>query len=81
MILCCLKIKINKGCLNGEGKINLEKQKLIFKSSENQFLFMTPQTLRNDLQKEFYSLNNTALIIFDEAHRAAELISPLIYIG
>lgn len=32
--------------------------------------FMTPETLRNDLQSGKYSLEGTCLIIYDEAHRA-----------
>ncbi len=58
------------GFMELTGKIKPQKRKEIFESPETQFLFMTPQTLRNDLQKELYNLNNTALIIFDEAHRA-----------
>ncbi len=58
------------GFMELTGKIKPEKRKEIFENSETQFLFMTPQTLRNDLKNELYSLNKTALIIFDEAHRA-----------
>ncbi|QEE16342.1 DEAD/DEAH box helicase [Promethearchaeum syntrophicum] len=58
------------GFMELTGKIKPEKRKEIFENPETQFLFMTPQTLRNDLQKELYNLHNTALIIFDEAHRA-----------
>ncbi|MFX1399590.1 MAG: DEAD/DEAH box helicase family protein, partial [Promethearchaeota archaeon] len=35
-----------------------------------QVLFYTPQTLRNDLVNRRYSLKETCLIIFDEAHHA-----------
>ena len=59
------------GFMELTGKIQPDKRKEIFENSETQFLFMTPQTLRNDLQNELYSLSNTALIIFDEAHRAS----------
>lgn len=34
----------------------------------NQILFYTPQTLRNDLVNRKYTLDTTALVIFDEAH-------------
>ncbi len=36
----------------------------------HQILFFTPHTLRNDLAMKKYSLENTCLIIFDEAHHA-----------
>ncbi len=39
--------------------------------NEHRILFFTPQTLRNDLVKRKYTLQNTALIIFDEAHHAS----------
>ncbi len=51
------------------GKILPEKRINLFK--ENQILFFTPQTLRNDLVKKKYTLKNTALIIFDEAHHTS----------
>ncbi len=35
------------------------------------FLFMTPETLINDLENGEYGLEKTMLIIFDEAHRAS----------
>ncbi|KKN34165.1 hypothetical protein LCGC14_0796420 [marine sediment metagenome] len=50
------------------GKILPEKRVELF--SENQIVFFTPQTLRNDLVNKRYSLINTALIIYDEAHHA-----------
>jgi len=37
---------------------------------EKTIVCSTPQCVRNDLQKKRISLNNIALIIFDEAHRA-----------
>jgi len=37
----------------------------------NQIIFYTPQTLRNDLVHRKYTLKNTCLIIFDEAHHAS----------
>jgi len=48
------------------GKILPEHRVGIF--SENQILFFTPQTLRNDLVNRKYSLEDAALVIFDEAH-------------
>ncbi len=50
------------------GKINPEKRVELFQ--ENQIIFYTPQTLRNDLVNLKYSLESTCLIIFDEAHHA-----------
>ena len=50
------------------GKILPEKRVELYK--ENQILFYTPQTLRNDLVNRRYTLQDTALIIFDEAHHA-----------
>lgn len=50
------------------GKINPEKRITLW--NENQFIFSTPQVVRNDLVKERYTLNEVALTIFDEAHRA-----------
>jgi len=38
---------------------------------ENQILFYTPQTLRNDLVNQKYTLTDAALVIFDEAHHAS----------
>ncbi|MFX0139455.1 MAG: DEAD/DEAH box helicase family protein, partial [Candidatus Hodarchaeota archaeon] len=51
------------------GKILPEKRTDIF--NEHQILFYTPQTLRNDLVNKKYTLKNTALVIFDEAHHAS----------
>jgi len=34
-------------------------------------LFMTPQTLRHDIEQERYDLSEVSLLIFDEAHRAS----------
>ncbi len=50
------------------GKINPEKRVELFQ--ENQIIFYTPQTLRNDLVNRKYSLESACLIIFDEAHHA-----------
>jgi Fanconi anemia group M protein len=50
------------------GKIIPEKRADLFNG--NQILFYTPQTLRNDLVNQKYTLKGTSLIIFDEAHHA-----------
>ncbi len=50
------------------GKVLPKKRRELF--AENQIIFYTPQTLRNDLVSKRYSLENTALIIYDEAHHA-----------
>lgn len=63
-------LKIPKDiCAILTGKTLPENRIRIF--AENQLLFYTPQTLRNDLVKKRYTLHNTALIIFDEAHHAS----------
>jgi Fanconi anemia group M protein len=51
------------------GKIPPEKRVDFFR--ENQIVFYTPQTLRNDLANRKYSLESVCLIIFDEAHHAS----------
>ena len=51
------------------GMVHPEKRKELFQT--HQFIFYTPQTLRNDLIKEKYSLENVCLIIFDEVHHAS----------
>ena len=50
------------------GKTPPEQRKELFQ--ENQILFYTPQTLRNDLVNRKYNLSDTALVIFDEAHHS-----------
>lgn len=50
------------------GKVVPEKRVELFQ--ENQIIFYTPQTLRNDLVNRKYNLENVCLIIFDEAHHA-----------
>jgi Fanconi anemia group M protein len=50
------------------GKTLPEQRVDIF--TEHQILFYTPQTLRNDLVNRKYTLKDTILIIFDEAHHA-----------
>jgi len=51
------------------GKILPEKRIDVF--NKKIILFYTPQTLRNDLVSRKYTLKDTALIIFDEAHHTA----------
>ena len=51
------------------GKVLPEKRTKMF--HENQILFYTPQTLRNDLIKGRYSLKDTCLVIIDEVHHAS----------
>jgi ERCC4-related helicase len=51
------------------GRISPEKRDNLFK--ENRILFYTPQTLRNDLVQQKYTLRNVSLIVFDEAHHAS----------
>jgi ERCC4-related helicase len=50
------------------GKTPPEKRINLWK--ENHFIFSTPQVVRNDLVSSRYTLKDTALVIFDEAHRA-----------
>ena len=51
------------------GKIPAEKRIDFFR--ENQIIFYTPQTLRNDIIFSKYTLEGVCLIIFDEAHHAS----------
>ncbi len=48
----------------------IEPNKRTYEFMNNQVLFYTPQTLRNDILNNRYSLMNVCLVIFDEAHRA-----------
>ncbi len=50
------------------GRVVPEKRSKFFE--DNQILFYTPQTLRNDLVNQKYDLKRVCLIIFDEAHHA-----------
>lgn len=50
------------------GKISQEQRPKLFQ--ENQIIFYTPQTLRNDLVNRKYSLEKVCLLVFDEAHHA-----------
>ena len=51
------------------GKVLPDDRSMLFR--ENQIIFFTPQTLRNDLVKRRYTLESTCLIIFDEAHHTS----------
>lgn len=51
------------------GETPVLKRPEIWKSSS--VVFMTPQTLRNDIDQGRYSLEDVTLLIFDEAHRAS----------
>ncbi len=63
-------LKVPKeNCAILTGMIKPEDRSVIFNNT--QLLFYTPQTLRNDLVHKKYTLNNTALIIFDEAHHTS----------
>lgn len=59
------------------GKTPPERRAELFEKSK--FLFFTPQTLRNDLTRKMYALENTCLLIIDEAHHSSgEYPYPLI---
>ncbi|MFW9821610.1 MAG: helicase-related protein [Candidatus Thorarchaeota archaeon] len=51
------------------GKISPEKRAELY--ANHQIIFFTPQTLRNDLVNRRYTLQDAALIIYDEAHHAS----------
>ena len=51
------------------GKTDPEKRAQLF--NDNQVLFYTPQTLRNDLVTNKYDLKSVCFIVFDEVHHAA----------
>ena len=51
------------------GNVPSDKRPQLFQ--EAQIIFFTPQTLRNDLVGGRYGLQDTCLIIFDEAHHAS----------
>jgi Fanconi anemia group M protein len=50
------------------GKIVPDKRVELFHN--NRLLFYTPQTLRNDITTQKYTLEKVCLIVFDEAHHA-----------
>lgn len=49
------------------GEVSASKRKEIFQTAE--IIFSTPQCISNDLKKYLYKLDDTSLLIFDEAHR------------
>lgn len=49
------------------GEVPAPKRKSLFSKAD--IIFSTPQCISNDLKKQLYSLHDTNLIIFDEAHR------------
>ncbi len=49
------------------GKTPSEERKKIWQTAE--FIFSTPQCISNDLKKNLYTLEDVALLIFDECHR------------
>ncbi|MEJ2251993.1 MAG: helicase-related protein [Candidatus Lokiarchaeota archaeon] len=51
------------------GKISPKDRPEMFE--ENQIIFATPQTIRNDIVKKKYSLEKVCLVIFDEAHHTS----------
>ncbi len=52
------------------GDLKIEKREEILKDENIKVIVATPQTVFNDLSKNFFSINNFSLVIFDEAHRA-----------
>ncbi|MFH1917176.1 MAG: helicase-related protein [Nanoarchaeota archaeon] len=52
------------------GSIPAKKRKDIF--IEATVIISTPQTIKNDLEKKQYKLNDFGLVIFDELHKAVE---------
>ncbi len=60
------------------GDIRPERRKELYKFGK--IIFVTPQTLQNDLLMKRVSLENVSLIIFDEAHRAVGKY-PYVYIA
>jgi Fanconi anemia group M protein len=50
------------------GKFNTKKRKEMFETSD--FIFATPQVIRNDIADGLYDLGRVCLVVFDEAHRA-----------
>jgi len=49
------------------GEVPASKRKSLFSKAD--IIFSTPQCISNDIRKQLYSLHDTNLIIFDEAHR------------
>ncbi|MHA1734009.1 MAG: helicase-related protein [Promethearchaeota archaeon] len=50
------------------GQVPPGKRPAVFRA--RRVLFMTPETLRNDLEKGRYDLSDVGLLVFDEAHHA-----------
>jgi len=48
---------------------SMNPKKRIKEWGNSRIIFSTPQTMRNDLEKERYDLSNVSLLIVDEAHR------------
>ncbi len=55
------------------GLVNPDKRKELYE--KNDVIFATPQTIRNDLKAGFLHLNDFALLVVDEAHRAVRKYS------
>tara|TARA_Y100000034_G_C6892883_1_gene411129 strand:- start:339 stop:1889 length:1551 start_codon:yes stop_codon:yes gene_type:complete len=49
------------------GSVPASKRKSLFSKAD--IIFSTPQCISNDLKQQLYTLHDTNLIIFDEAHR------------
>jgi len=66
--LCRRLLNLNEEKITSfTGKISPEKRILLFKDSR--VIISTPQVIKNDLERERYSLASVCLVIFDEAHR------------
>ena len=52
------------------GETNPEERSFLWRRSR--FVFATPQTVRNDLKRGRIELNDTVLLVFDEAHRSVK---------
>ncbi len=60
-----LKLGVEMSAITGETKAE-ERYKLY---KNNDIIFATPQTIRNDLKHDLLDLSDFSLVIFDEAHR------------
>lgn len=52
------------------GSVSPKKRKTLFQ--EATIIISTPQTIKNDLENDLYTLDKFGLIIFDEMHKAVE---------
>lgn len=52
------------------GETRPDRRKEVYERKK--FLFLTPQTLENDLNNKLVSLNNVSLMIFDESHKSVK---------